>query len=104
MAGMDHPSAVLRQAPYGFQENASDISARAAQDGVSDPCHRLRPAVEPLVTPRATLRRQGSYPAVDAIRGALTAAGLEQPGTPDGTRWEPDPPASPAGRLRTGQA
>lgn len=60
---------------------------RAAQDGLRDPAETLGTAVEPLLTLRAALRRQRRYAAADAIRDALTAAGLEIKDTADGTRW-----------------
>jgi cysteinyl-tRNA synthetase len=62
---------------------------RAAQDGLTDPRDRLRPAVEPLLDLRATLRNAGNFAAADAIREALTAAGFDVSDTPDGTRWQP---------------
>jgi hypothetical protein len=67
----------------------------AARDGLGDPRDRLRPAVEPLLALRATLRREGSYPAADAIRDALTAAGLQLRDTGDGTQWQLGPPGQP---------
>jgi len=62
---------------------------RAAQDGLTDPRDRLRPAVEPLLELRATLRDAGNFAAADAIRDALTAAGFDVSDTPEGTRWQP---------------
>jgi cysteinyl-tRNA synthetase len=62
---------------------------RAADDGLTDPRDRLRPAVEPLLELRNTLRGTGNFAAADAIRGALAAAGLDVSDTPDGTRWQP---------------
>jgi len=62
---------------------------RAAQDGLTDPRDRLRPAVEPLLDLRATLRNAGNFAAADAIREALTAAGFDVSDTPEGTRWQP---------------
>jgi cyanophycinase-like exopeptidase len=61
---------------------------RAARDGLTDPRDRLRPAVEPLLELRATLRGAGNFAAADAIREALTAAGLDVSDTPEGTRWQ----------------
>jgi hypothetical protein len=61
---------------------------RVAQDGLADPRDRLRPAVEPLIALRNTFRGEGNFAAADAIRQALTAAGLELSDTPDDTRWE----------------
>jgi hypothetical protein len=61
---------------------------RAARDGLTDPRDRLRPAVEPLLELRATLRGAGNFAAADAIRGALAAAGLDVSDTPEGTRWQ----------------
>ena len=61
---------------------------RTAQRGLADPRDWLRPAVEPLVTVRNTLRGEGNFAAADAIRQALAAAGLELSDTPDDTRWE----------------
>lgn len=60
---------------------------QAADQGLADPADRLRPAMEPLVTLRETLRRDGSYAAADEIRNALTAAGIDLRDSPDGTRW-----------------
>jgi cyanophycinase-like exopeptidase len=71
---------------------------RAAQDGLADPRDRLRPAVEPLLELRAALREEGNFTAADAIRQALTEAGLEISDTPEGTRWQPTGTAAPAGR------
>jgi len=62
---------------------------RAAQDGLTDPRDRLRPAVEPLLELRATLRGAGNFTAADAIRVALAAAGFDVSDTPQGTRWQP---------------
>jgi hypothetical protein len=62
---------------------------QAAQDGLTDPRDRLRPAVEPLLELRATLRGAGNFTAADAIREALAAAGLDVSDTPEGTRWQP---------------
>lgn len=60
---------------------------RAAQNGLRDRAETLGSAVEPLLRLRAALRRQRSYAAADAIRDALTAAGLEIKDTEHGTRW-----------------
>jgi hypothetical protein len=62
---------------------------RAAQDGLTDPRDRLRPAVEPLLELRARLRGAGNFAAADTIREALTAAGFDVSDTPEGTRWQP---------------
>lgn len=62
---------------------------RAAQDGLTDPRERLRPAVEPLLDLRAALRNAGNFAAADAIREALTGAGFDVSDTPEGTRWQP---------------
>jgi hypothetical protein len=62
---------------------------RAAGDGLADPRDRLRPAVEPLLELRAALRDAGNFAAADAIRRALSAAGLDVGDTPEGTRWQP---------------
>ena len=62
---------------------------RAAQDGLTDPGDRLRPAVEPLLALRTALRGAGNFAAADAIREALAAAGLDVSDTPEGTRWQP---------------
>ncbi len=62
---------------------------RAAQDGLTDPRERLRPAVEPLLELRAVLRGAGNFAAADAIREALTGAGFDVSDTPEGTRWQP---------------
>jgi hypothetical protein len=61
---------------------------RAARDGMTDPADRLRPAVQPLIELRNSLRAAGDFAAADAIRDALAAAGLDVSDTPDGTRWQ----------------
>jgi hypothetical protein len=61
---------------------------QTADQGLADPADRLRPAVEPLIALRDTLRKDRSYAAADAIRDALTAAGVELRDAPDGTRWD----------------
>ena len=66
---------------------------RVARDGLTDPRDRLRPTVEPLLELRTTLRGAGNFAAADAIREALTAAGLDVSDTPEGTRWQPTGPA-----------
>ena len=58
---------------------------KSAESGLSDPADRLRPAVEPLITLRAALRRDGNYAAADTIRDALAAVGVELRDSPDGT-------------------
>src|SRR6201986_3758328 len=45
---------------------------RAAQDGFTAPRDRLRPAVEPLLDLRATLRNAGNFAAAGATREATT--------------------------------
>jgi cyanophycinase-like exopeptidase len=72
----------------------------AARDGLGDPRDRLRPAVEPLLRLRDLLRREGSFPAADAIRDALTAAGLELRDNADRTQWQLDPTGQPAAPTR----
>jgi cysteinyl-tRNA synthetase len=62
---------------------------RAAEEGLRDTRDRLLPAVEPLIALRATLRGEGRYLAADAIRDALTVAGLHVQNTPGGTLWTP---------------
>jgi len=69
---------------------------RAAQDGLTDPRDRLRPAVEPLLALRTALRGAGHFAAADAIREALAAAGLDVSDTPEGTRWQPTGKILPA--------
>jgi cysteinyl-tRNA synthetase len=43
--------------------------------------------VQRLIELRAAMRREGRYPAADAIRDALAAAGLEVRDSPAGTGW-----------------
>jgi cysteinyl-tRNA synthetase len=61
----------------------------AAATGLNDPRDRPRPAVQPLLAPRADLRGRGCYLEADAIRTALAAAGLQLHDTRDGTAWTP---------------
>ena len=67
---------------------------RVAQDGLADPADRLRPAIDPLVAVRASLRTDGHYAAADAIRDALTAAGIEVRDAPGGAKWTVGPAIS----------
>jgi cyanophycinase-like exopeptidase len=60
---------------------------RAAEQGLADPADRLRPAVDPLIALRDSLRKDGGYAAADGIREALTAAGVEVHDSPAGTSW-----------------
>ncbi len=69
---------------------------QAAEHGLADPAERLRPAVEPLVALRESLRSDRSYAAADVIRDALAAAGVEIRDTPDGTRWQLGAPRASA--------
>ncbi len=61
---------------------------RAADQGLTGPADRLRPAVEPLLALRESLRRNRAFAEADVIRDALAAGGVELRDTPDGTRWE----------------
>jgi len=63
------------------------ISRLGAIATAGDPGERLAAAAGPLLRLRSALRDQGFYPAADAIRDALTAAGLLVQDTADGTRW-----------------
>ena len=65
---------------------------QAAEQGLADPAERLRPAVEPLVALRESLRGDRSYAAADVIRDALAAAGVELRDSPDGTSWQVSAP------------
>jgi hypothetical protein len=85
--GTEQASAVLRSLVTRL--------GNAARDGLADPRDRLRPAVEPLLALRTALRSEGSYQAADAIRDALTAAGLQLGDNADGTQWQPGPPGQP---------
>jgi hypothetical protein len=75
---------------------------RAAHEGLRDPRERLTALVEPLLRLRAQLRGEGRYPAADAIRDALTAAGVRIEDTADGTRWEPPAPGHDVTPDQTG--
>jgi hypothetical protein len=58
-----------------------------ARQPAGNPGGGLAAAAGPLLALRAELRGQGLYPAADAIRDALSAAGLQIQDTPEGTRW-----------------
>jgi hypothetical protein len=60
----------------------------AAESGLKDPRERLSPAVDALLRLRSELRARREYRVADAIREALTTAGLEVRDTPEGTSWE----------------
>jgi peptidase E len=52
-----------------------------------DPGERLATAAEALLRLRSGLRKQGLYAVADAIREALTTAGVRIQDTPDGPSW-----------------
>ena len=60
---------------------------KAAEQGAGLPGDSLRVLVQRLIELRAAMRREGRYPAADAIRDALADAGLEVRDSPDGTGW-----------------
>ena len=62
---------------------------QTAEQGLVDPAERLRPAIDPLLKLRDSLRRDGAYAAADVIRDALIAAGVRVQDSPDGTTWSP---------------
>ena len=72
---------------------------RAAQDGLTDPRERLRPAVEPLLDLRATLRDAGNFAAADAIREALTGGRIRRQRHPGGHPLAADRHGPISGRL-----
>jgi hypothetical protein len=59
----------------------------ALSEGLRDPAERFGSAVDPLLKLRSVLRSEGRYQDADAIREALTAAGLTISDDPTGTRW-----------------
>src|SRR5215469_13259058 len=59
-------------------------------DGLRDPIEKLRPAVEPLLDLRSTLRAEGRYTESDAIRAALAASGVQVADSADGSHWTLD--------------
>ena len=63
-----------------------------AVEGLRDPADLLAPLVEPLLALRADLRAAGRYELADAVRGALTGAGVEVRDTPQGTDWHVEQP------------
>jgi cysteinyl-tRNA synthetase len=73
------------------------LGERAA--GGADPGEVLAPLVEALLAGRVRARAEGQWALADALRDALTAAGIEVRDTADGTDWHlaAAPPAS-AGR------
>jgi cyanophycinase-like exopeptidase len=105
--GTAQSRAVLRGLITQLGQRAAEAAARGApparlaglvttaRDGNGGSCAPpgLGRVVEPLLTLRAQLRDQGSWPAADSIRDALLAAGFRLQDTPDGTRWTigPDP-------------
>jgi cyanophycinase-like exopeptidase len=56
-------------------------------DGLRDPVDKLRPAVDPLLELRSTLREQGRYDESDSIRAALAACGIQIGDGAGGTEW-----------------
>ncbi|MEV0131765.1 hypothetical protein AB0H83_25300 [Dactylosporangium sp. NPDC050688] len=59
----------------------------AATTGVADPASQLQPLVQPLLELRDRLRANHDYPTADAVRDALTAAGIDLRDGPNGVRW-----------------
>jgi len=85
----DQGTAQSRAVLRGLITRLGEITAAALAEG---PAQRLAVAAGSLLSARASLRAQGLYPAADAIRDALAAAGLQVRDTPVGTRWEGLPP------------
>jgi cyanophycinase-like exopeptidase len=77
--GAEQARALVRDMITRLGELARSILA-------ADPAARLRRAVEPLLTLRSALRAEGRYAESDAIRTALTAAGLHIQDTSHGPR------------------
>ncbi len=59
----------------------------AATEGIRDPDEVVRPLVEPLLSLRERLRKDGSYETADCIRDIVTDAGIEVHDTGAGTEW-----------------
>jgi hypothetical protein len=102
LAGADVPAMVaiiMRSARLGAGEQAHlalgvmvSRLAELAVEGLRDPAELLAPLVEPLLALRADLRTAGRYELADAVRGALTRAGVEVRDTPEGTDWHLERP------------
>jgi cyanophycinase-like exopeptidase len=97
LAGADVPAmvaVVMRSARIGAGEQTylalGGMVARLGElavEGLRDPAELLAPLVEPLLSLRAELRAAGRYELADAVRGAITGAGVEVRDTPEGTAW-----------------
>lgn len=59
----------------------------AATEGLRDPDEVLRPLVDPLLSLRERLRKDGSYETADCLRDIVTDAGIEVHDTGTGTEW-----------------
>lgn len=75
--GVEQARAVLRQLIARLGRMADPRAPR----------ERFAPLVEPLLALRGRLRQSGSYDIADAVRAALTEAGIAIEDTPDGSRW-----------------
>ena len=64
---------------------------QSTKAGLADPADLLAPMVHPLLHLREQLRSRGDYPTADAVRDALSAAGVDLRDAPDGVRWSPRP-------------
>ncbi|MEV6347108.1 hypothetical protein [Actinoplanes sp. NPDC051851] len=61
--------------------------AQATAEGLRDPAERLGPLVERLIDVRAGLRERQDFAGADALRAALTAAGVELRDGTEGATW-----------------
>jgi hypothetical protein len=80
----DQGTAQSRAVLRGLIGRLGEVAAAAAAD---DSGQLLAAVAGSVLSLRSDLRREGRYAAADAIRDALTAAGLLIQDTPDGTRW-----------------
>jgi hypothetical protein len=89
----DQGTAQSRAVLRGLIGRLGEIATAA---GAGDRGERLAAVVGSMLSLRSDLRREGRYAAADAIRDALTAAGLLIQDTPDGTHWTGPAPGRPA--------
>jgi cysteinyl-tRNA synthetase len=80
------PAAALEQSYLAIGRIVARLGELALQ-GLRDPAELLSPLVGPLLSLRAQLREAGSYELADAVRRALTDAGVEVRDSPTGTDW-----------------
>jgi cysteinyl-tRNA synthetase len=77
--GTDQARAILRTLIVRLSQSAAP--------GLTDPTHLWKPLIPPLLALREDLRTRHDYKTADALRNALTAAGIHLQDSTEGVEW-----------------